>query len=116
LRIHKMTDQKLWKEFHHLNSRFFHDKIVLKEIGYLPTKKMPKNANGFYDGHNKWIFLDSRLQDFPVLTCMILIHEMAHAYLDLQDYKGYPADAGHGMMFQAELTRLFKEGAYDGIL
>lgn len=109
-----MNDQKLWQEFHNLNDRFFHGKIVLNHVGY--TRKMPRNANGYYDSVNKVIFLYSPLRDFPVLSCMVLIHEMAHAYLDLQDYKGYPSDAGHGMVFQAELARLFKEGAYDGIL
>lgn len=114
MRIHKMNDRTLWREFHHINHRFFSGKIVLKELGY--TRKMPKNANGYYDGIHKAIFIDSRLRDFPNLSCMILIHETAHAYLDILDYKGYPADTGHGMMFQAELARLIREGAYDGIL
>jgi hypothetical protein len=109
-----MNDRKLQDEFEHLNNRFFHGKIILNYVGY--SKKMPKDANGYYDSCRKTIFLDSRLQDFPNLSCMILIHETAHAYLDIQDYKGYPNDAGHGMMFQAELTRLIREGAYDGIL
>lgn len=109
-----MNDRQLRQEFNHLNDRFFQSKIVLNHVGY--TRKMPKDANGYYDSIHKVIFLDFRLRDFPNLSCMILIHETAHAYLDIQDYKGYPADTGHGMMFQAELARLIREGAYDGIL
>ena len=116
MRIHKMNDRKLQNEFNHLNTRFFHDKIVLNRIGYISKSKMPNGADGYYHKDDKSIFLDSRLKDFPNFSCMVLIHELAHAYLEIQDYKGYPADGGHGMMFQAELVRLIREGCYDGIL
>ena len=107
-----MNDRKLQNEFNHLNGRFFHDKIVLNHVGYTTTKNMPKGADGYYHRCNKTIFLDSRLQDFPNFSCMVLIHELAHAYLEIQDYKGYPADGGHGMMFQAEIARLIKGELY----
>jgi hypothetical protein len=50
------------------------------------------------------------------IACILLIHEMAHAVLE-GIYFGHPShNPGHGMIYQAELYRLFLAGAYDGLL
>lgn len=115
MKIHLMNDRKLKTEFDHLNERFFRGKIVLNHVGYA-GKSMVKGASGAYFRDEKKILLDSDLRKFPNLSCVILLHEMAHAHLELQDYSGYPMDAGHGMRFQVELDRIYREGGYDGLL
>ena len=50
------------------------------------------------------------------IACILLLHEMAHAALE-STYVGHPTNnPGHGMIYQAELYRLFMAGAYDGLL
>jgi hypothetical protein len=111
----KMTDKKLQKEFDRLNFQFFQSKIMLTYVGFSNTVRM-KHADGVYNSDKKYILIDSGLRGYENLTSLVLLHEMAHAYLDLQDYKGYPVDGGHGMRFQVELDRLYRIGALDGLL
>lgn len=56
------------------------------------------------------IYIDSGLKKYPRLAEIILIHEAVHLML------GSEYHTSHGMRFQAELVRLWNEGAYDGVL
>jgi SprT-like family protein len=108
----KTTDKQLQKEFDELNERFFDYRLTAIKIGF---KKMIK-TDGAFNCIDKEIKINDGLRNFPVLTSIVLLHEMAHADLDLRGYKGYQSDGGHGMVYQAELDRLYKAGAYDGLL
>ncbi len=105
------TDKKLQQEFDKLNGRFFDGRlddisVQFKNIG----------PDGMYHIGSKQITIDSKLRQHLSLILIVLLHEMAHADLDLRGYRGHQEDGGHGMMYQAELVRLFQAGAYDGIL
>jgi predicted SprT family Zn-dependent metalloprotease len=106
----KMTDKKLQKEFHDLNERFFNGKLGCEAR----FKKI--RTDGVFSMITQRITIDSRLQNSQSLTRLVLLHEMAHAYMTLHGYRGYREDGGHGMLFQVELDRLYRAGAYDGLL
>ena len=110
----KMTDNDLVKEFQRLNERFFDNKIKLVEIRFM--KKMPRNVAGAYNPAHEWIHIDDGLRKFWSEISVVLLHEMAHADLNARGYRGYPEDGGHGGLFQVELDRLYRAGAYDGLL
>ena len=115
MKIKKMTPRGLWREFHHLNDRFFSNRIVLKELGF-SVRGLPHHASAaYYENHRK-ILINDDLRGYWRIVSMLLLHEMAHADLHIKGYKGYPGDGGHGGLFQVELDRLYKAGAYDGIL
>jgi hypothetical protein len=62
------------------------------------------------------IHIDEMYARSEPMTAILLLHEMAHAALE-STYVGQPTDdPGHGMIYQAELYRLFHAGAYDGLL
>ena len=114
-KISKMTDDLLWDEYIHLNKHFFEDKINLYRVAFT-NKRNIDHADGAYFPTRKWILIDVGLRNFPRIVQVVLIHEMAHANLDLQGYKGYPGDGGHGDRFHVEIDRLYKLGIYDGFL
>jgi len=112
----KFTSKWLRKQFLHMNHRFFADRIpfnVKVEFGDLKEQR----ANGIWNLPLGQLVIDNTMKKVgELLILQILIHEMIHADLEYQHYKGYPNDAGHGMRFQAELVRLWNDGAFDGLL
>jgi hypothetical protein len=110
-----MTDRRLQNEFELLNDRFFSGKITLTYVGF-SAKSLPRGAMGAYFNDSKRILIDPAFKNYPRICTELLLHEMAHAHLDLQGYVGYPGDAGHGNLFAVEIDRLYKAGGYDGIL
>jgi len=108
-----MTDKQLQKEFHLLNEQFFDDKLPWINVdfgGNLP------GTDGHFDMTRNEIHLSPGLRNFPNLLLIVLLHEMAHANMAHRGYRGYPGDGGHGGLFQVELDRLYKAGAYDNLL
>jgi len=110
-----MTQKQLQTEFNQLNDRFFQGKLNGVQVRFGKTEGI-RGADGSFNTMTKIIRVSPIFQNLPVMCCIVLIHEMAHAYLDLMGYVGYPADAGHGGLFQVELDRLYKAGAYDSLL
>ena len=111
----RMTDRSLQQEFELLNNRFFSGKIALTYVGF-SAKSLPRGAMGAYFNFTKKILIDPAFKNYPRICTELLLHEIAHAHLDLQGYVGYPGDSGHGNLFAVEIDRLYKAGAYDGIL
>jgi len=107
----KTTDKKLQKQFDELNERFFGYRLEAITVQFAKI-----SPDGLFNMRTKEIKLNDGLRKFPVLGLTVLLHEMAHADLDLHGYRGYLRDGGHGMLFQAELNRLYQAGAYDGLL
>ena len=115
MKIKKMSDVSLLVEFDMLNEFFFAGKIVLNRVEFA-KKPLSRGAMGAYFNQRKWILIDKTFMNFPRICTELLLHEMAHAHLDLQGYVGYPSDEGHGGLFHVEIDRLYKAGAYDSIL
>jgi hypothetical protein len=111
--MRKMTDKQLQKEFHMLNEQFFDDKLPWINVCFGGNRP---GTDGHFDMSRNEIHLSLGLRNFPNLSIIVLLHEMAHASMARQGYRGYPGDGGHGGLFQVELDRLYKAGAYDGLL
>jgi hypothetical protein len=112
----KFTDIWLRKQFEHLNYRFFSNRIPSTiKVKYADLTK--DNANGIWSMEEAELLIDPCLKKVgELLTLCVLLHEMIHADLAYQGYKGYPCDGGHGMRFQGEIVRLWNAGAFDGNL
>jgi hypothetical protein len=105
------TDKKLRQEFDKIDERFFDNRLDLINVQFKDIA-----PDGMYNMNTGEITIDSKLRKHLTLVLIVLLHEMAHASLDLQGYRGYREDDGHGMLFQAELDRLYRAGAFDGLL
>ena len=113
-----ISNKELQKAFHFLSHKFFEGRLH-------PTIKVQwadlrsKCANGLWKGYEREINVDRRLMQLgwnPIY--IFLLHEMVHADLETASdgYVGYKTDEGHGTRFQGEICRLWRQGAYDGLL
>ena len=110
-----MTNKDLQKHFKLLNECFFNNRLESIKVSFGEFEK-DDSMDGVYDLGDRHIFLIAGLKEFPNFLTTVLLHEMAHADLDLRGYRGYPSDGGHGGAFQVELDRLYRAGAYEGLL
>lgn len=108
-----LTDADLVQEFQNLNDLFFDGKLKLRRVAFGTTRR---KADGAFYPEKEQILISPRLRGISVYITIVLLHEMAHANLDAQGYRGYPIDGGHGGLFQVELNRLYQAGAYDNLL
>lgn len=120
-----MSDAELQILLEGFDEEFF-DGRIRKQRGqvkarFVPSKELNK-ANKDYDAdagfrpRTNEILIDEMYSRSEPLTCILLLHEMAHAVLE-GSYKGHPSrNPGHGMVYQAELFRLFHAGAYDSLI
>ena len=113
MKIKKMTQKSLQKKFDDLNGLFFAGSLRGIEVRF---SKVCGDRDGSFNLFTKRILISSGFKNSSVMCSIVLLHEMAHANLNLQGYIGYPEDAGHGGLFHVELDRLYKIGAYDGLL
>ncbi len=78
-----------------------------------------RDANAHFDPSLKEIVIDqnnAKLNNQRNIK-IDLLHEMVHADLDAEGYLGgHMKDRLHGMRFQGEICRLWRIGAYDGLL
>jgi hypothetical protein len=109
----KVTNKDLHEEASHLNEYFFYGRLIGLRVQFGGN---PAGTDGCYNFKKHLISISPGLKNFQSLCYLVLLHELAHAYLEVQGYKGYPGDGGHGMRFQAELDRLYHAGAYDSLL
>ncbi len=116
----KIDNDWLLKEFKMLNERFFGWALHHMDVGFadLPKTEKGTKINGRWNPTRRTIEISKEF--IPLGTDCItitLLHEMAHAHLEQhREYRGYPCDGGHGTLFQGEICRLMKAGAYDGLL
>ena len=110
-----MKETKLQKAFEGLNSHYFDGKVPIstKVVFGEPTR----NADAHYDKKRNEIVINKVIRDHDTLVLICLLHEMIHAKLE-STYVGSASsdDPFHGMIYQAEIVRLFNAGAYDGLL
>jgi hypothetical protein len=110
-----MKDSKLRWYFHNYNMQFFQGKLPPSTPVFFVKnlKRCRTKCDGLYSSDTGAIKIEETLQDHESLAVICLIHEMAHAYVYIN---GCNAFDDHGMIYQAELYRLFHAGAYDSLL
>lgn len=114
----KTTRQELQTMFQNLNSRFFDNRIEAVQVDFKKNIKIDKKrADAYLNVSDRLIFINDDIRVSKNSITTSLIHEMIHADLIYnRGYRGYSHDAGHGMLFQVEIDKLYRMGAYDGIL
>lgn len=116
-RIH-ISNKDLQKAFHFLSHKFFEGRLhPTIKVRWADLRKA--KANGLWRGYEREINVDRCLMQAgwnPIY--IFLLHEMIHADLETASdgYVGYKTDEGHGTRFQGEICRLWRQGAYDGLL
>ncbi len=119
---HIMTEKDMDILFEGFNESFFDNKICPPVKIRFVTEKAMRKVNSREAADAAWrprlneIWIDKSYRRSESICCLLLLHEMAHAALE-STYVGHPGHhRGHGMIFQAELYRLIRAGAYDGVL
>lgn len=113
-------DPELAKEYQSLNGRHFHGELPAVPVAWEPRleQRLPNQPASFRlmglwgqtKGKGATILLNPRLKKAPTGWRATLCHEMIHEYLHA---RGDDA-TDHGPPFQAELKRLWSEGAFEG--
>lgn len=119
---HILSDSDMKVLFDGFNNTFFGGRINPAVIVlFVPSSKL-RNINKHHEADAVWrpqlnqIWIDKLYARSESVAAVLLLHEMAHAALE-STYIGHPnSNPGHGMIYQAELYRLFMAGAYDGLL
>lgn len=111
----KLNDRWLLTQFNDFNGAFFGGRIpsnVQVEFG------KTGDSNGLYDTDDKTITIDidDAKRGNERTIKLHLLHEMIHADLDVEGYVGHEKDPLHGTRFKGEICRLWRIGAYDGLL
>jgi hypothetical protein len=104
-----MNNKDLQKIFKLMNKRFFAERIPdmtvkfgdIEDDGICTPDEIIINKD--LKGHS----------DYAIIT---LLHEMVHADVNNDGYIGYENDGGHHTRFYAGIDRLYKAGAYEGLL
>lgn len=118
----KRANRLLANMAENFNHHFFGSRLSPGLMVQFSSQKVLRNRQAFFDPVTNAIHIHEALADFHGLAALTLLHELIHA--DLQEsYRGQitnfcesEQDSYHGMIFQAEIVRLFKAGAYDGLL
>lgn len=103
-----MTNKDLQELFDYFNERFFEDRVRVK-VRFGKIKE-----DGLCDTEH--ITISDTLKRHPDLIAIVLLHEMTHGYLNETGYVGHEQDGGHSTLFHAEIDRLYRAGAYEGLL
>lgn len=119
---HIMSEKDMAIMFEGFNEEFFKGRLCPTIKVRFVTEKHLRKANPREPADAAWrpgineIWIDKVYARSESISCIILLHEMAHAALEAT-YVGHPGPhRGHGMIFQVELYRLIQAGAYDGLL
>ena len=110
-----LSEKELRDMFLAFNRDFFNHKINVR--GTIVQWGTLKRDDAY--GTSSWkhvISINKKLRNMPVFAAQTLLHEMAHMVLIQAGYIGYGCDGGHSILFYAEIDRLYKIGAYEGLL
>jgi len=108
-----MTNKILQKSFNILNKRFFQGRLNGAIVKFGDCGEDGKADGEHTSGE---ITISSDFKRHPDMALLTLLHEMVHADLDREGYIGYVSDGGHHTRFYAGIDRLYKAGAYEGLL
>ena len=112
-----VTDKELRQLFISYNRKFFDGKIREKDT--IVEFGSPRDCEGAYAitlAETDEIYINEIVRCLPVCVSISLLHEMAHLILYQNGYEGYTKHGGHQIRFYAEIDRLYKAGAYEGLL
>lgn len=114
----KRTDKWLQQRMDIYNREYFNSAIpsdIKTRFG-----KTDKHHDAHYNFKRREIMIAKELNGHDTAVLIALLHEMAHAALEKHGYVGTAHEPSqvslHGMLFQAEIVRLFNTGAYDSLL
>jgi hypothetical protein len=111
-----VSERQLRVQFMDFNSGFFGARLnpgIKVSYGNIANKF---EAIGLWKPKTREIIIDKSLMFAGESAIyVVLLHEMVHADLDYE-YVGYAENKGHGTIFQGEICRLWRAGAYDGLL
>ena len=117
-----LVDFELQILFDGFNDVFFHNRISKGIKAKFVSSKILEKLSKAGPAHAAWrpaereIWIDKTYNRSENMCSILLLHEMAHAALE-GTYVGHPTkNPGHGMIYQAEIYRLFMAGGYDGLL
>lgn len=110
------TDKWLAKSYNRFNSRYYNNMLPSNVTVRFGTPLTGSDAH--WDPIAREIVVNSTLRSHDTLVLICLHHEMVHIKMHTEGYVGGTTveDPHHGMRYQAELDRLYKLGAYDGLL
>jgi hypothetical protein len=110
-----MAKDFLKKSFDLYNDWYFDNRIPANTV--VEFGKTARDSDGTFKFATGKITINEKLKGRNNLVLICLLHEMAHARLQHTYIGGTLGDdPHHGMIYQAELVRLFNAGAYDGLL
>ncbi len=110
-----VTDARLRKFFTTYNDMYFDNKVP--QNTQVTFGKTTRGSDGNFLRKEGKIVIDVSIYDHDSLALICLLHEMIHAKLESTYVGGASSEDGiHGMIYQAEIVRLFHAGAYDGLL
>lgn len=115
-----LTEENAQVLFDGFNECFFHGRIssgvrVRFKSKAEMLKLSPEGADACWRPGLGEIWVRDIYKESEQVFCILLLHEMLHAMLE-GEYVGHPGrNRGHGMIYQVELWRLIRAGAYDDL-
>ena len=116
MRITPRKDKWLRGSYDIFNDKYYDNKLPEDIKVFYGTPVDSDDAH--WDPVKREIVVNKDLRTHDSLALICLLHEMAHVKMDEECYIGGTTlkDPHHGMRYQAEIDRLYKVGAYDGLL
>lgn len=108
-----MTNKSLRSAFDVLNKRFFENRICEDIIVRFGDNEDCEGCDGLHTGAE--IVIHEDFKKHGDVALLVLLHEMEHADLHQDGYIGYKNESHH-IRFHAGIDRLYKAGAYEGLL
>ena len=106
---------KLLRDFFDCANQIYFDNRLLDSsiitFGKIKEDGICKNVGGVTK-----ITIHEDLRKHPDLAFVVVLHEMLHADLFHTGYRGREHIEGHGTLFHAGIDRLYKAGAFEGLI
>jgi predicted SprT family Zn-dependent metalloprotease len=111
----KRDNKWLKKHFDMFNREYFDNTITCCRIRF---GIVGKKSDGHFAPEESEIVISKEMNGHDMIVFMIMLHEMAHRKLWQEGYRGgmFTNDPFHGGRWHAEIDRLYKMGAYEGLL
>jgi hypothetical protein len=112
-----VTEKELRTTLKNFNQGFFDGKLNLKHWKIrFGTDRECEYSSACADPLTETILINENIKLFRSYIAICLLHEISHAILMQEGYVGYDDSGGHSIRFYAEIDKLYKAGAYEGLL
>lgn len=108
----KITNKQLQKIFAAYNNRFFN--LKFDKDWRVRFEKIDPDTNAEVEYESKIIRLQPYFKVSMRVSCILLLHEMAHGSIYIDGFRNFESD--HSFQFSLEINRLWKAGCYDDLL